>query len=103
MLDYARKDGSTLRDTLEALFETTGFLPPELADEPVPPEGYDHVLNAFWLLNSSSGGQPVSYREMLAFQELDGTQLSPLDCEIIVKLSAAYQRELHRITRGSSE
>jgi hypothetical protein len=70
-----------------------GFTPPELANEPDIPEGYDYLLGIFWPLFYSCD-QKISYQEIKAFIEIDGTCISAMEAEALIRLSNAARSKL---------
>lgn len=74
-LDKRLKDGSTVRQNLEAVARQTGRRPDGLDGPPLPPAGYQ-VWEWFLELNSTRadgfGLSPIKYSDIHAFFDLIG-------------------------------
>ena len=84
-----QKDGSTLRDNLEAVYRMTGHRPKEL-DTGKMPDCLMHVWNWFLQLNSQRtnngfGINPITNQEMWFFFQLEGIEPESWELDLIRK------------------
>ncbi|WP_456115303.1 phage tail assembly chaperone [Skermanella mucosa] len=79
----------------------TGRTPQELLDEPAVPRAYAELIETLWHLNSSSGGEGISYREIDSYMRCTGAILHPWECEALVKLATVIQHAMVEQRRGT--
>ena len=70
--------------------KTTGQTPKELVGAPTLPPQLVYLWNIFMRLYNASGGV-IGYNELLAYIGLTGEELSPMEVDIIMRLSSEAQ------------
>lgn len=87
----------SLRDHLLQIKKSTGFHDPEL-DPPEIPRGGEHLWAWFWELDAGrtagfGGLEPLSYPDILAWSQLTGVRLLPIETAILKALDAERLRK----------
>jgi len=95
-LSIPDKDGVTERQHLQEVERQSGRTPLALQG-PEFPELLEYVWAAFLLLNHTrgqgfSGPLPISYQEIIAWQQLTNESLLPWEVDAIKRLDAVYLR-----------
>jgi hypothetical protein len=95
-LSIPDKDGVTERQHLEEVERQSGRTPLALQGTEFP-ELLEYVWTAFLLLNQGrgqgfNGPLPLSFQEILAWQQLTDTYLLPWEVSTIKRLDAVYLR-----------
>ena len=94
-LDYPDKHGVSKREHLEQIAESTGKEPKELEMPPFP-ELYDELWDLFWEIRI---GEPLTYQELSAYQQLSGETLTPWEIEQLRFMDAVVRDEISRLER----
>ena len=86
--------GVSLKSHLESVERQIGVRPEEL-NYPKFPELLSHVWRIFIDLSNSrnqgfSGGAPITFEQMKAYNDIMGNMIGPKEAEIIKKLDRAY-------------
>lgn len=99
-LDTPRKDGSTLRQHLQAVWRASGRKPKEL-DIPEMPPMVAHLWDIFGELSVARGSNgfginAINYREITSWQHLSGVTLTPWEAETLIHLDRAVRAILSK-------
>ncbi|WP_434083256.1 phage tail assembly chaperone [Escherichia coli] len=70
-----------------------------MANEPKFPEGFHYLMEIFWQLFDSSG--PITYQEIKAFMEIDGTTITAFEAEALRYMSDAARRKMNEMQEKS--
>lgn len=105
MLSSVQKDGSTLRDHLNAVEKVSGRRPPEL-DGPPLPECLEYIWGWFIQLHRRRGGgfgpAPISWEAIDAWARRTGADPTPLELELIDAIDCAYMEQAAKDSKGKS-
>lgn len=93
-------DGKTLREHLFAVWKATRRRPPELDLPPLPAAGVA-VWEWFKALDAARGSNgwgpnPISWADLVAWQQLAGVQLTPWEAETLRALDRERMTQLNR-------
>lgn len=88
-----RRDGSTLREHLQALYRNTRQTPPELLPPPLPAAA-GGLLDTWNTITKSRTGNgfgpsPLTWQDIHAWQSVSGMQLTPWEAETFLDLDRA--------------
>lgn len=100
-------EGQALRDHLMSYQRQTGKVHPMLADAPAIPPGMGMLWRDFMSLHAgraSNGYGPsaLSYRDLRAFQEVEGVRFSPWEILAIRKADSAYLEQRAKDTKAKA-
>ena len=92
-LSSKQKDGSTLRETLEAVKREYNITPPELKTVDVSPTViylWEHFLNLNSTRTSGMGVSAINYMELKAYCDMNGISFSPFEVRVIKMLDRVF-------------
>jgi hypothetical protein len=95
LLDYPRKGGVNLRDTLNAVEHSAGIHDPQLDVSDIP-EGFESWYVHFMQLHTTDG---IRYADIDAYQKVTGLSMTPVEIKALFVMDRAAMSAIASIMK----